>query len=38
MRHVKGHKGTVTPRNAVNTWCDKERKRLLAKARAAVSP
>ena len=34
FRHVKGHKGTVTPRNAVNTWCDKECKRLLGLARA----
>ncbi|MDR3538977.1 MAG: hypothetical protein P4L71_20955 [Acetobacteraceae bacterium] len=34
FRHVKGHKGTATPRNAVNTWCDKECKRLLAAARA----
>jgi len=24
----------VTPRNAVNTWCDKECKRLLGLARA----
>ena len=24
LRHVKGHEGTKTPRNAVNTWCDKE--------------
>ena len=29
IRHVKGHKGTQTPRNAVNTWCDKECRRLM---------
>jgi len=23
-RHVKAHKGTLTPRNAVNTWCDRQ--------------
>lgn len=34
FRHVKGHRGTVTPRNAVNTWCDQECTRLLATARA----
>jgi ribonuclease HI len=29
-KHVKGHKGVSTPRNAVNTWCDAEcRKHLL---------
>lgn len=32
-RHVKGHKGTKTPRNAVNTECDKECRRLLKEAR-----
>jgi ribonuclease HI len=32
-RHVKGHRGTATPRNAVNTWCDAEAKRLLQAAR-----
>jgi len=29
MRHVNGHKGTATPRNAVNTWCDKECQRKM---------
>ena len=32
-RHVGGHKGTATPRNAVNTWCDQESRRLLREAR-----
>jgi ribonuclease HI len=27
--HVKGHKGTVTPRHAVNTWCDREARKVL---------
>jgi ribonuclease HI len=29
IRHVKGHKGTSSPRSAVNTWCDKECRRLM---------
>ena len=29
LRHVKGHKGAATPRNAVNTWCDRECRRLM---------
>ena len=29
LRHVKGHKGTATRRNAVNTWCDRECKRQM---------
>ena len=29
IRHVKGHRGAATPRNAVNTWCDKECRRLM---------
>ncbi|HUB14457.1 MAG TPA: RNase H family protein [Acetobacteraceae bacterium] len=37
FRHVSGHKGTVTPRNAVNTWCDAECRRLLRGARASAS-
>ena len=36
FRHVRGHKGTVTPRNAVNTWCDNECRRLLRTARGAA--
>ncbi len=35
FRHVSGHRGTVTPRNAVNTWCDAECYRLMRQARAA---
>ena len=33
-RHVKGHKGNVSPRNAVNSWCDAECTRHLQTARA----
>ena len=33
FRHVGGHRGTVTPRNAVNTWCDTECRRLMRAAR-----
>jgi ribonuclease HI len=29
LRHVKGHKGTITPRHAVNSWCDGECHRLM---------
>lgn len=36
FRHVSGHRGTVTPRNAVNTWCDAECHRLMRQARAAL--
>jgi hypothetical protein len=36
FRHVSGHRGTVTPRNAVNTWCDAECHRLMREARAAL--
>jgi serine/threonine-protein kinase RIO1 len=36
LRHVSGHRGTVTPRNAVNTWCDAECHRLMRAARAAI--
>lgn len=36
FRHVHGHEGTVTPRNAVNTWCDGECRRLMRAARAAL--
>jgi ribonuclease HI len=36
FRHVRGHKGTVTPRNAVNTWCDSECRRLMRAARTAL--
>jgi hypothetical protein len=37
FRHVGGHKGTVTPRNAVNTWCDGECRRLMRAARTALT-
>jgi hypothetical protein len=36
FRHVGAHKGVVTPRNAVNTWCDKECRRLMRLARSTV--
>ncbi|MSP02927.1 MAG: hypothetical protein EXR07_18070 [Acetobacteraceae bacterium] len=36
FRHVSGHKGVVTPRNAVNTWCDGECRKLMRQARAAA--
>jgi|HubBroStandDraft_2_1064218.scaffolds.fasta_scaffold56532_3 ribonuclease HI len=29
LRHVKGHKGMATPRNAVNTFCDEECRRQM---------
>lgn len=31
-RHVKGHKGVRTPRNAVNTWCDRACRQVLRRA------
>lgn len=34
LRHVKGHAGTATARNAVNTWCDAECRRLMVAWRA----
>jgi hypothetical protein len=34
-RHVKGHKGNLTPRNAVNTWCDRQCTIEMSKLRAA---
>ena len=37
FRHVSAHKGTVTPRNAVNTWCDNECRRLMRAAREALT-
>ena len=36
FRHVKGHKGNATPRNAVNSWCDKTCRTLMQRARAEV--
>jgi ribonuclease HI len=37
LRHVKGHRGTSSPRHAVNTWCDKECRRLMGLALAPRS-
>jgi ribonuclease HI len=36
FRHVRAHKGVATPRNAVNTWCDKECRKLMRLAREAA--
>lgn len=36
FRYVSGHKGTITKRNAVNTWCDKECYFQMKKARELV--
>lgn len=36
-RHVGGHMGNRTPRNAVNTWCDGECRRWLKQARAEAA-
>jgi serine/threonine-protein kinase RIO1 len=38
FRHVSAHRGVATPRNAVNTWCDKECRRLMRLARDTVPP
>ncbi len=38
FRHVSAHKGVVTPRNAVNTWCDNECRKLMRLARATLPP
>ena len=38
FRHVSAHKGTVTPRNAVNTWCDEICRTLMRQAREADRP
>lgn len=37
LRHVKGHLGNATPRNAVNNWCDKECSRQMGKALASIT-
>ena len=37
FRHVSAHMGVVTPRNAVNTWCDSECRRLMRRARDAAA-
>jgi ribonuclease HI len=36
FRHVAAHKGVSTPRNAVNTWCDTECRKLMRLARKAA--
>jgi hypothetical protein len=36
FRHVTAHKGVATPRNAVNTWCDTECRKLMRLAREAA--
>lgn len=36
FRHVKAHKGNSSPKNAVNTWCDQEARRLMRAARKAL--
>lgn len=36
FRHVTAHKGTATPRNAVNSWCDTECRKLMRLAREAA--
>lgn len=36
LRHVEGHKGTKTKRNAVNTWCDAAAREAMGEARAAL--
>lgn len=33
LRHVRGHRGTATARNAVNTWCDLASRREMKAAR-----
>lgn len=39
INHVKAHKGTGSPRQWVNNWCDKEAKRQMREQRAkAVRP
>jgi ribonuclease HI len=32
-RHVQAHKGNVTPRNAVNSWCDRTARALMRSRR-----
>jgi hypothetical protein len=36
FRHVTAHKGVITTRNAVNTWCDKECRKLMRLARRSA--
>lgn len=35
-KHVKGHQGNITPRNAVNTLCDRKAKQEMIKYRSRV--
>ena len=37
FRHVGGHEGFRSPRNSVNTWCDRECRALLRRARREVT-
>lgn len=37
-KHVRGHRGNVTPRNAVNTLCDRLAYREMAARRAKAPP
>ena len=37
LRHVKGHQGNATPRSAVNSWCDRECRRLMGELLAATN-
>ena len=32
-KHVKGHQGKISPRHAVNVWCDAEAKKAMRKCR-----
>lgn len=36
LRWVKGHQGARCPRSAVNTWCDKEARKLMRKERDRI--
>lgn len=37
-RHVKAHKGNATPRNAVNSWCDRTARALMKARRSQLVP
>jgi ribonuclease HI len=37
FRHVKGHQGYGTARSAVNSWCDKESRKLMQEERERLS-
>ena len=36
LKHVKGHQGKKCVRSAVNTWCDKEARRILREIRKKI--